>query len=152
MDFAVPQYNPKSSTQLANDIVKRVEQKLKDVGRVPRDFVRNPGRRPAVWTLSRTTTSLIGREDEVQLVFTSLRQHGAAVIAGGPGEGKTTIAMEAAARLREKKPNLSAFELDMRGERAAAKCGHRPDVTVYFLPRALLQMHGVLLPADKPVV
>ena len=115
----MPQHNPKSPTQLANAIVERVLQKLQNLGRIPPDFVWSQSRRPAVWTLSRTTNSLVGREVEVDLVLASLRQHDVAVIWGGPGEGKTTIAMEAAARLRMEQPYLNAFALDMRGECAA---------------------------------
>ena len=107
---------------LVDAIVGRVERKLKALGRVPRNFVRHQGRRPALWTIDRMTNSLIGREGDVQLVLKSLRQHGAAVIWGGPGEGKTTIAMEAAARLRASEPDLSAFQVDMRGERVEAVC------------------------------
>ena len=119
LSCAMPQHNPKSPTQLADVIVERVLQKLKDLGRVPRGFVRSPARRPAMWTLSQTTNSLVGREGEVEVVVASLRQHGSAVVWGGPGEGKTTIAMEAATRLRGHEPDLSAFELDMRGKQAA---------------------------------
>ena len=49
----IPQSNPKTPTQLADVIVERVLQKLKDLGRVPQDFVRSQGRRPAIWTVSR---------------------------------------------------------------------------------------------------
>ena len=115
---ARPQHNPKSPTQLANGIVDRVLKKLKELGRVRSDFVRSQGRRAAVWTLTRTRDALIGRGGEVEAVLTSLQLHGAAVIWGGPGEGKTSVAMEAAARLREHEPDLSAFELDMRGVRS----------------------------------
>ena len=113
------QFNLKSPTQLVDNVVKRIVGKLKDLDRVPRDYVRRYGRGPSVWTLSCTTDSLVGREAEVKVVLASLRQHGAAVIWGGPGEGKTTVAMEAAARLRELEPALSAVEVDMQGERPA---------------------------------
>ena len=116
----VLQYNMMSPTQLVDAIVDRVTTKLKDLGRVPRDHVR--GARPVAWTLSRTTTALVGREAEVEDVLGSLRQHGAAVIWGGPGEGKSTVAREAAARLHAKQPTLGAFELDMRGEPAGEDC------------------------------
>ena len=46
----------------------------------------------------------------------SLVEHGAAVIWGGPGEGKTAVAMEAAEQLHERERELSAFRLDMQGE------------------------------------
>ena len=120
------QHNLKSPVKLVDDIVERVVKQLKDLGRVPRDYVLTQGRRPALWTLSRTTDSLVGREDEVEVVLASLRQHGAAVIWGGPGEGKTTVAMEAAARLHVDEPALSAFKIDMRGERAALLCSRVP--------------------------
>ena len=44
---------------------------------------------------------LFGREDEVQQVVDSLTRHRAAVVWGGPGEGKSSIAMEAACQLWE---------------------------------------------------
>ena len=112
--------------KLVDDMVERVVKQLKDLGRVPRDYVRTQGRLPALWTLRRTTDSLVGRDDEVEAVLTSLRQHGAAVIWGGPGEGKTTVAMDAAARLHVDEPALSAFKIDMRGERAALLCSRVP--------------------------
>ena len=49
--------------------------------------------------LWRITGALVGRESEVQQVINSLDRHRAAVIWGGPGEGKTSIAMEASCRL-----------------------------------------------------
>ncbi len=115
---AVLQYNLKRPTMLVDQIVERVLTKLKDLGRVPRDVTLNHSRRPAAWTLGCTTKPIIGREAEVERVLDSLRQHNAAVIWGGAGEGKTTIAMEAAARLRVEEPYLSAFGLDMQGVRA----------------------------------
>ena len=129
--------------------MERVLQTLKDLGRVPRDFARSQGRRPAIWALSRTTEALIGRERDIEKVLTSLQQHGAAVIWGGPGEGKTTIAMEAAARLRVEQPSLQAFELDMRGERAAVKVPSfkigtsRPLLSPYRCFGAMAHRHGL---------
>ena len=49
-------------------------------------------------------------------MLTSLVRHNAAMIWGGPGEGKTMIAMAAAERRRKQEPELSAFELDMQGK------------------------------------
>ena len=102
----------------------RVLHKLKDLGRVPRDCTRRQGHPQALWMLSSTTKELVGRHDEVEVVLASLRDCGAAVIWGGPGEGKTTVAMEAAAQLREREPALSAFEVDMRGELGHRFCRH----------------------------
>ena len=110
---AVPQYNIKMPLDLVDTIVDRVLQRLQEMGRVDRYFTRST--RPAVWTLTRTTTNLVGREADVTAVLDSLRK-GAAVIWGGPGEGKTTVAMEAAARLHKEEPNLNGFVLDMQGE------------------------------------
>ena len=72
--------------------------------------------RPASWTVGRSASTLHGREDEVKAVLESLVEHGAAVIWGGPGEGKTAVAMEAAEQLHENERELSAFRLDMQGE------------------------------------
>ena len=114
---------PRSSEQLAGVIVARVLQKLEDLGHVPPTL--SLGDRPAVWTLSRTTDVMIGRAAEVNMVVASLRQHGAALIWGGPGEGKSTLAMAAAALLRVDQPNLHAFRLDMRGEPTSRSLGLR---------------------------
>ena len=118
------QHNPKTPTQLADEIVRRVLDELQGLGRVPRDFVRGQGTRPIQWTLSRAAATLFGRDAEVAAVIASLRQHSAAVIWGGPGEGKSTIAREAAAQLREREKevrDLSAFEIDMRGAHGKTK-------------------------------
>ena len=75
--------------------------------------------RSALWTISRTISIPLGREQDVKAVLASLKQHGAAFIWAGPGEGKTTIAMEAAEQLRSHEEHLSAFEIDMQGESSA---------------------------------
>ena len=134
------QHNPRSPTQLADAIVERVLEKLKVLGRVQPDYTWIRGRRPSVWTLSRTTDSLVGREEDVAAVLDSLRQ-GAAFVWGGPGEGKTTVAMEAAARLHDEEPSLNGFELDMRGELQAWCCfllQHRGPYPVGAVPAAAL--------------
>ena len=74
------QHNLTSTTQLANDIVERVLQRLAHLGRIPRHFTPKLGNRAATWTLSRTTNAIVGREHEIELVQASLRRHGAAVI------------------------------------------------------------------------
>jgi Mrp family chromosome partitioning ATPase len=140
---AVPQYNPKRPTLLVDQIVERVLTKLKDLSRVPRDVTLNHSRRPAAWTLGHTIKPIVGREAEIQAVLGSLQQHNAAVIWGGPGEGKTTIAMEAAARLRVEEPYLSAFELDMRGKRPASMCSHLP-CQEKDLYASIAYMHGCM--------
>ena len=96
--------------------MERVQDKLKDLGRIPRDYRLSRGRRSAACTLSRTADPLVSRELEVGVVLGGLRQHRAAVLWGGSGEGKATVAMEAARRLRDEEPDLKAVELDMRGE------------------------------------
>ncbi len=70
--------------------------------------------------LCRNTRNLIGREQQVSAVLESLRQHGAAVIWGSPGEGKTSVAAEAGCRLQE---DVSAaiklsVVIDLNGVRA----------------------------------
>ena len=80
------------------------------------DSARARSDRPGIWTLDRAPPTLIGRDGEVEAVHASLRQHGAAVVWGGAGEGKTAVAIQAAARLRNDEPDLSAFVLDIRGE------------------------------------
>ena len=113
---AVLQHNLEDPTELADAIVDRVLTELKRLGRVAPTYQLSRTRRPVAWMVNRTTRPLVGRDADVQLVLGSLQQHGAAVIWGGPGEGKTTIAMEAAAQLRILRPTLSAFELNMQGE------------------------------------
>jgi MoxR-like ATPase len=50
--------------------------------------------------LCRTTRKLVGREQLVLAILGSLQDHGAAVIWGSPGEGKTAVAAEAGCRLQ----------------------------------------------------
>ena len=146
---AVIQYNMKSPTQLADAIVDRVEGKLKDLGRVPRDFVRRRGLRPVAWKLSCKANTVIGRRTEIKDVLASLRQHGAAVIWGGPGEGKSTIAMEAATQLRAAEERLSAFELDMQGERVAVGV-QMTSLMLLPLPRPCCRVGCERLPCTRP--
>ena len=96
----------------------RVLEELKARGRVSPAYLLTQSHRPVAWRISQTTKTLVGREADVQLVLNSLKQHSAAVVWGGPGEGKTTVAMEAAEQLRGEKLDLSAFELDMQGARS----------------------------------
>ena len=66
--------------------------------------------------LWRITGTLVGRESEVQQVIDSLDRHRAAVIWGGPGEGKSSIAMEAACRLWDSAKCLGGcFPVDCLG-------------------------------------
>ena len=88
----------------------------------PRVAARWKARRTDIYTIPGTTNVVVGREREIEAVLASLRQHGAAVIWGGPGEGKATVAAQAAERLFREKSALSAYELDMRGEAAHLTC------------------------------
>ncbi len=66
-------------------------------------------------TVTRETHQFVGRTEEVSSVLESVRKHGAAVIWGGPGEGKTTIAKEAACRLQEDGSLRLTVVIDMQG-------------------------------------
>ena len=71
--------------------------------------------------LWRLAAPLLCREKEVQQVLRSLLEHSAAVIWGGPGEGKSSIAMEAGCRLWESGKCLGGcFQVDLNGELAAS--------------------------------
>lgn len=66
--------------------------------------------------LSRNPHPLVGREREVQRVVQSLQLHRAAVVWGGPGEGKSSIATEAGCRLWAANECLGGcFSLDLAG-------------------------------------
>ena len=66
--------------------------------------------------LYRIPQALLGREAEVQQVLGSLLEHHAAVIWGGPGEGKSSIAMEAGCRLWDSGKCLGGcFTIDCLG-------------------------------------
>ncbi len=110
---------------MADAIINRVKQRLKHLRRIPRNLERVQSSNENVWTLSRTTNALVGRRGEVQAALAGLLRHGAAVVWGGPGEGKKTVAMEAAAQLRAVEPGPFALALDMRGEHTAVAWGRR---------------------------
>ena len=72
--------------------------------------------------LHRIAQPLLGREAEVQQVLDSLTKHHAAVIWGGPGEGKSSIAMEAGIRLWDAEKCLGGcFAIDCMGVLRSAK-------------------------------
>ena len=76
--------------------------------------------------LWRLATPLVCREEAVQRIVQSLLEHSAAVIWGGPGEGKSSVAMEAGCRLWESGKCLGGcFQVDLNGELATA-CRPRP--------------------------
>ncbi len=118
------QSNPKSADpdQLASLIVERVAETIMELLPTPRVAARWKDRRTDIYTMPGTTAAITGREREVEAVLASLRQHGAAVIWGGPGEGKATVAMAAAFRLYRDLQYLSTFEVDMRGGAATVAC------------------------------
>ena len=72
--------------------------------------------------IQRNTRNLMGREQQVAAVLGSLHRHGAAVIWGSPGEGKTALAAEAGCCLQEgATANIYlSVRLDMKGAEA---CG-----------------------------
>ena len=67
--------------------------------------------------LRRQAQQLIGRRREVDWVASSLRRHGTTIVWGAPGEGKTSVAMEAACQLQEAGELLFAVVIDMKGKR-----------------------------------
>ena len=87
-----------------------IEAKLLPAHYVPRDQLDIP------MQLHRIAQPLLGREAEVQQVMGSLLEHHAAVIWGGPGEGKSSIAMEAGCRLWDAEKCLGGcFSIDCLG-------------------------------------
>lgn len=92
-----------------------VIERLKDAGLLPKYFVPR-GELEMPMRLYRTADPLVGREEEVQAVMSSLLEHHAAVIWGGPGEGKSSIAMEAGCRLWDAEKCLGGcFAVDCHG-------------------------------------
>ena len=86
------------------------EANLLPPGRVPQDQLEIP------MQLHRIAQPLLGREAEVQQVMGSLLKHHAAVIWGPPGEGKSSIAMEAGCRLWDAEKCLGGcFAVDCLG-------------------------------------
>ena len=78
----------------------KVIEGLSTAGRLPSFYVPRHQLKPPM-RLERTAQPLLGREEEVQKVMHSLMEYKAAVIWGGPGEGKTSIGMEVGYRLWE---------------------------------------------------
>ena len=70
-----------------------------------------------VW---RCAHPLVGRDSELQHIMDSLDRHRAAVVWGGPGEGKSSLAMEAACQLWDQGRCLGGcFYVDCLGELCA---------------------------------
>ena len=90
-------------------------------------------------SLYRTTRKLVGREEQVNAVLESLREHGAAIVWGSPGEGKTAVAAEAGCRLQE--DASAAVSLSVTIDMSSA-CAHRELEHLcrprYVLPRRQL--------------
>ena len=73
--------------------------------------------------LRRIANPLLGREAEVQQVTNCISEHHAAIIWGGPGEGKSSVAMEAGCRLWEAGMCLGGcFSINCTGVLQSSKC------------------------------
>ena len=107
-------------SRLAHEVRLAVMKRLEEAGVLKAPY--QPHGQPEVpMQLWRLATPLLSREEEVQLVLRSLLEHSAAVIWGGPGEGKSSIAMEAGCRLWESGKCLGGcFQVDLNGELAAS--------------------------------
>jgi hypothetical protein len=81
---------------LASRVADEVVQRLVEMRVLPEGSTRN---HQVDWTrvgLTETTRNMVGRDKEVKAVVSALNSKaGAAVLVGGPGEGKPTVAMRA---------------------------------------------------------
>ena len=112
---------------LAARVLDAAIEQLKKLGRVQRTYSRTPQPGPPM-TLHRLGRPLIGedRRANVKAVIASLEQHGVAVVGGGPGEGKSSVAREAACQMWEADKCLGgAFGLDTAGENDMGLKGSR---------------------------
>ena len=92
-----PQFNGYLGT-MAFFVRSAVVQHLKEAKLLPAHYVTRD-QLEVPMQLHRIAQPLLGREEEVQQVLDCLLKHHAAIIWGGPGEGKSSIAMEAGCRL-----------------------------------------------------
>ena len=120
--------------QMAYSVMDVVLQHLKDVKLLPDYYVPRDQLEPPM-QLYRIAQPLFGREAEVQQAMDSLMEHHVAVIWGGPGEGKSSIAMEVGCRLWDagKCPG-GCFEVDCLG---ALHFINRPALIPNMLPMML---------------
>ena len=98
---------------------------LEALGQLPQDCVPQLLRsmREVPMQVRRRVRLLLGRDSEVTQVVDSLEEHQAAVIWGGPGEGKSSIAMEAACRLWDRSKCLGGcFAIDCLGALTSSTC------------------------------
>ena len=104
-----------SECRMALAVRDAVIDELKKAGKLkpyfqPRSQLETP------MQLSRIPHPLFGRKDDVQQIKASLEQYRAAVIWGGPGDGKSSVAMEAGCQLwSEQKCPGGCFVVDMLG-------------------------------------
>ena len=92
-----------------------VLDELKALGQLPQHYVPR-SMLEVPMQLWRIACPLVGRESEVQQIVDSLDRHRAAVVWGGPGEGKSSLAMVAACRLWDTEKCLGGcFPVDCLG-------------------------------------
>jgi hypothetical protein len=79
-----------------------VVERLEEVQHLPRGFYRTRSVHRDRMQLPHPTSNMVGREEEVRAVVEGLKgPAGAAVLVAGPGEGKSTVAMEAGRQIWE---------------------------------------------------
>src|SRR5438876_2372047 len=84
----------------------------------PESMMSRAGSRQAVGNLPADVTSFVGRQREVATAKQLLRRHRLLTLTGGPGLGKTRLALRVAAQLKDSFPDgawlveLAALEND----------------------------------------
>jgi hypothetical protein len=87
---------------LAALVADVVVQRLEELRHLPYGFYRTRSVHQDRMQLPHPTSNMVGREEEVHAVVEGLKgPAGAAVLVAGPGEGKSTVAMEAGRQIWE---------------------------------------------------
>jgi hypothetical protein len=91
-------------------------ERLREHKRLPAGYQR-PGSTDSPMNLARLATDVIGREEVQQKIMQYLTDRKAVILWGGPGEGKSTLAVDAACTLYQagSLPG-GALGIDMTGE------------------------------------
>lgn len=116
-------------TKVVHRVVDDTLSKLVELNVVPAGTSRISGGLVLPFFLHRIPDHLLGRDTLVSTVKAALKDQRSALIVGGPGEGKSSLGMEAAVQLLQEDEHYpgGTFKVDMIGTALHAIASQRPN-------------------------